>query len=191
MWGAGHAAGQQFADCVPAANRLDFSANGHSSRLESNVTDTASHAEGTKATEAPGRPPIVVTHEGGVRFAAQVRSHVVHVDQPVRAGGADTAPMPLELLGVSLGTCIAYYVQQFLLARNLPSEGMRVEVEQHGAKNPYRVGEFAVRVELASPLSPAYREAMDRVVKSCPAHHTLELPTPVRVEIITPDAATS
>ena len=45
--------------------------------------------------------PIVVTHEGGVRFAAQIRSHRVVVDQPERAGGEDTGPMPLELLGAS------------------------------------------------------------------------------------------
>ena len=43
--------------------------------------------------------PIVVTHDGGVRFAAQIRSHRVVVDQPERAGGDDSGPMPLELLG--------------------------------------------------------------------------------------------
>jgi putative redox protein len=59
-------------------------------------------------TAAAGRPPIVVTHEGGVRFAANVRSHRVVVDQPYQGGGTDTAPAPIELLGVSLGTCVAY-----------------------------------------------------------------------------------
>jgi hypothetical protein len=38
--------------------------------------------------------PIVVTHDGGMRFTAQVRTHRVTVDQPTRAGGADTGPMP-------------------------------------------------------------------------------------------------
>ena len=51
--------------------------------------------------------PIVVTHEGGARFAAQIRSHRVIVDQPQHAGGMDSGPMPIELLGTALGTCIA------------------------------------------------------------------------------------
>ena len=77
--------------------------------------------------------PIVVTHEGGARFAAQIRSHRVVVDQPERGSGADTGPMPLELIGAALGSCIALYVQRFLHVRNLPYHGMRVEVEQHKA----------------------------------------------------------
>lgn len=118
--------------------------------------------------------PIVVTHLDGVRFAAQIRSHVLIVDQPPHAGGMDAGPMPIELLGTSLGTCIALYVQQFLHARRLPYQGMRVEVEQIGAKNPNRVGEFSVRVLLPAPLPPAYGELLERVIRSCPAHNTLE-----------------
>ena len=82
------------------------------------------------------RQPITVTHEGGVKFAAQIRAHRVLVDQPVRGGGEDSAPTPLELLGASLGTCVALYVQQYCDSRGLPYAGMSVEVEQLGATNP-------------------------------------------------------
>ncbi len=133
--------------------------------------------------------PIIVTHDGGLRFSAQVRSHRVVVDQPLSAGGLDSAPMPIEMLGVSLGTCIALYVQQFCHARSLPYEGMRVEVEQHGARNPNRVGEFVVRVVLPKELPPVYAEMLERVARSCPAHNTLEQETAVRVLIETPVAA--
>lgn len=127
--------------------------------------------------------PIVVTHDAGVRFTAQVRSHRVVVDQPRTSGGDDSGPKPIELLGASLGTCIAYYVQQFLLVRGLPSAGMRVEVEQHAERNPSRVGEFVARVVLPAPLPAHYVEMLERVVHSCPAHNTLVGPTPVRVSI--------
>lgn len=132
------------------------------------------------------REPIVVTHQGGLRFAAQVRSHRVMVDQPHGDGGMDSAPMPIEMLGVSLGTCIALYVQQFCQARGLSTEGMRVEVDQLGARNPNRVGEFVVRVVLSEPLPLAYAEMLERVARSCPAHHTLEHGAQVKVHIETP-----
>lgn len=131
------------------------------------------------------RDPMVITHEGGLKFAAQVRSHRVVVDQPLRAGGADAGPMPIELLGVSLGTCVALYVQQFCQSRGLPYEGMRVEVEQHGAPNPSRVGEFVVRVVLPAEVPEQYATMLERVARSCPAHHTLELGAAVKVEIET------
>jgi uncharacterized OsmC-like protein len=133
--------------------------------------------------------PIVVTHDGSARFSARVRSHRVVVDQPTHAGGADTGPMPLELLGVSLGTCIAYYVHKFLQAREIAHEGMRVEVHQTTAKNPYRVAQFAVHLILPAALPPDYSELLERVVRSCPAHNTLAGVAGVTLSIRAPEAA--
>lgn len=128
------------------------------------------------------RSPMVVTHLGGTRFATQIRSHQLVVDQP-RPAGEDSAPMPIELLGASLGTCVALYVQQFLQSRHLPFEGMRVEVTTHGAANPGRIGEFVVRVVLQEPVPPQYTELLERVARSCPAHNTLVHGAEVRVDI--------
>ena len=130
--------------------------------------------------------PIVVTHDHGLRFTAQVRSHRVIVDQPVGAGGQDSAPMPIEMLGVSLGTCIALYVQQFCTTRGFSCDGMRVEVDQLGARHPSRVGQFVVRVVLPQPLPPSHAEMLERVVRSCPAHNTLEHGAEVSVHIDAP-----
>ena len=131
------------------------------------------------------RTPIVVTHEGGVKFAAQIRSHRLLVDQPIRAGGEDTGPAPIELLGAALGTCVALYVQQFCHVRGLPYDGMRVEVEQYGAGNPNRIGTFVVRVVLAHELPEEYAAMLERVARSCPAHNTLASGADVEVKIET------
>jgi len=134
----------------------------------------------------PSSHAIVVTHDGGTKFSADVRGHHLVVDQPVAVGGENAGPMPIELLGVSLGTCIALYVEQFLDARRLPHHGMRVEVEQIGARHPSRVSEFVVRVILPAPLSAAHTELLERAARSCPAHNTLERAAHVRVEIEMP-----
>lgn len=130
------------------------------------------------------RPPMVITHEGGLQFAAQIRQHRLLVDQPVSAGGEDAAPMPLELLGASLGTCVALYVQQFCHARGLPYEGMRVEVDPRGAHG--RIGRFDVKVILPELLPPQYAELLERVARSCPAHNTLVHGAEVDVRIDMP-----
>jgi uncharacterized OsmC-like protein len=132
------------------------------------------------------RTPIVVTHEGGVRFAAQIRSHTIFTDQTLRGGGNDSAPTPVELLGASLGSCIAFYIQQFCFARELPFEGMRVEVEFQSAKSPARVSDFKVKVIMPEEISEHYAEMLDRVVRSCPAHNTLADGAKVTVEILIP-----
>jgi uncharacterized OsmC-like protein len=131
------------------------------------------------------RAPLVITHESGLKFAAQVRSHRVVVDQPLGAGGDDAGPMPIELLGVSLGTCIALYVQQFCESRGVAYDGMRVEVEQHHVRNPSRIGDFKVRVVLPTELPAHHAALLERVATSCPAHNTLEMGAAVAVRIET------
>jgi len=114
-----------------------------------------------------------VTHEGGLKFVADVRGHRVVTDQPVKAGGEDSAPMPIEMLGVGLGTCVALYVQQFCRARGIAHEGMEVRVETRGAPNPNRIGRFDLRVVLPEAVPEKYRQAIDRVARSCAVHNTL------------------
>lgn len=126
--------------------------------------------------------PMVVTHEGGLKFATDIRGHRVIVDQP-KAVGSDEGPMPLELMGASVGTCVALYVQQFCETRGLPYEGMRVEVEQIGARNPGRIGKFDIRVILQESIPEEYSEVLERVAKSCPAHNTLVAGSEVAVRI--------
>ena len=136
-----------------------------------------------------GRAPMVVTYEGGATFAAQIRGHRLLVDQPAAGGGADSAPMPLELLGASLGTCVALYVQRFCQARGLPYEGMAVEVEAIGAQG--RIGRFDVRVKLPEALPAQYAQLLERVARSCPAHNTLVSGAEVAVQVETPAPVSS
>ncbi|MDF2146736.1 OsmC family protein [Knoellia sp. p5-6-4] len=46
-----------------------------------------------------------VGHLDGDRFEIGIRRHRVTVDQPVDAGGEDTAPTPTELFIASLASC--------------------------------------------------------------------------------------
>ncbi|MEX0890988.1 MAG: OsmC family protein [Gemmatimonadota bacterium] len=132
--------------------------------------------------------PIVVTHEGGVRFAADVRGHVVMTDQPAQGGGQDSAPMPLEMMGVALASCVALYVQKFCEVRGIAHAGMRVELDTFGARDPNRVGAYELRVVLPEAVPERYRDAIDRVARSCAVHNTLTHPPQVSVDVTAEEA---
>ena len=121
----------------------------------------------------PVPPPIVVTHEAGLRFLARVGGHRLILDQPIRGGGDDAGPSPIELLGTALGSCIALYVHQFLMARHIMSEGLRVEVTQHSARNPYRVVRFDVHIILPENVPAFYNPMIEATARVCPAYNTL------------------
>jgi uncharacterized OsmC-like protein len=127
--------------------------------------------------------PVAVTWDGGTRFTADIRGHKVEVDQPVRAGGTDAAPTPLELVPAALGTCIGYFVQQFLAARGLDATGMRVEVLAHGAADPHRIGRFEVEVVIPGGVPERYLAAVRRAAETCTVHHTLSHAPEIAVHV--------
>jgi uncharacterized OsmC-like protein len=129
------------------------------------------------------RSPIVVTHETGLAFAAQIRGHRVLTDQSERAGGADTAPSPTELISAALGSCVALYVHQFCESRRLPHDGMRIEVLPVYAASPSRIARLELTVRLPQELPAHALEMLERVVRSCPVHNTLAHGASVSVAI--------
>jgi putative redox protein len=128
---------------------------------------------------------ITVTHQAGLRFAAQVGAHALILDQPVRGGGEDAGPSPIELLGAALGSCIALYVHRFLVARNLSTEGLRVEVSEHSTSNPHRIAQFDAHVVLPDDVPELYRPMIEAVARVCPVHNALEHGAGVRLFVET------
>ena len=133
-----------------------------------------------------GPSPTTVTHIAGQKFAIQIRSHTIIVDQTIRGGGDDTAPTPIELLGASIGSCVAYYVRQFLETRSLATGGLRVEVTQQSAAHPGRITDFRVRVQLSRDVPAHLKPVLARVIEACPAYNTLSLGANVTVAFETP-----
>jgi len=128
--------------------------------------------------------PITVTWDGGVRFTADIRGHKVSVDQPPQGGGQDTAPMPLELLPASLGTCVALYVNRFLLTRGLDATGMRVEVATQAASDPHRIARFDVAVTVPGGVPEKYRDALRRAAEGCTVHHSITHGPRIEVSVL-------
>jgi putative redox protein len=127
--------------------------------------------------------PIVVTRQGGLRFAAQVGFHELIMDQPVSGGGEDAGPSPLELFGAALGGCVALYVHKFLETRHLTDATMRVEVTQTTARNPYRIGSFEVRILLGDEVPAVYHPMIEAAARVCPAYNTLARTAEVDIAI--------
>jgi len=127
--------------------------------------------------------PIVVSWDGGARFTADIRGHKITVDQPVKAGGEDSAPMPVELLPTALGTCVALYVERFLNTRGLDATGLTVETTASGAPNPNRIARFEVQVKIPGGVPEKYRDAVQRAAETCTVHHTLTHQPEIEVTI--------
>jgi uncharacterized OsmC-like protein len=106
------------------------------------------------------------------RFQIAARGHRVICDQPVDNGGSDAGMSPPEYLLASLATCAAYYAAQYLKARKLPGQDLKVRVSAEKATQPARLASF--QIEVAVPgLDDHHQAGILRAVRSCLIHNTL------------------
>jgi uncharacterized OsmC-like protein len=126
---------------------------------------------------------IRVDHKEGDLFEIGIRDHLVHVDQPVDAGGSDAAPTPVELFVASLASCVAFYVRRYLARHGLPSDGLSIAADFTIAERPARVGQVHVSIDLPHGVPDERRDALLAVASHCTVHHTLEDPPEVCINV--------
>jgi len=80
---------------------------------------------------------------------------------------------PPELLLASLGSCAAYYAADYLRRNKLAAEGTRVRIVAEKEKNPARVDNFRIEVDVPVGLSETHQEGVDDAVHRCLMHNTL------------------
>ena len=116
---------------------------------------------------------VQVEHLGALQFEIKVREHTIVSDQPRENGGFDEGMTPPELLLASLGSCAAYYAAEYLHRHKLATEGTRVRVVAQKAKNPARVDDFRIELEVPVELSDEHQKGVEDAVHRCLIHNTL------------------
>ena len=126
---------------------------------------------------------VSIEHLGEVQFEIRARTHTIACDQPAENGGYDEGMTPPELFLASLGSCAAYYAADYLRRHNLATAGTKVRVTAEKAKNPARLVNFQIEVDLPLELSEQHREGVEDAVHRCLIHNTLLHPPQISIEI--------
>lgn len=125
---------------------------------------------------------VSVEHLGSVQFEIRARSHVIVSDQPVEFGH-DEGMTPPELFLASLGSCAGFYAAQYLRKHRLATQGTKVRVTADKVKDPARIDNFRIEVEVSGELSDEHRAGVEEAVHHCLIHNTLLHPPKIQIEI--------
>ena len=119
---------------------------------------------------------ILVNFPGGARVDAHFDGFTVQTDQPIQAGGEDSAPSPFSLFLASLATCAGIYVLGFCRQRNLPTEG--IQILQRMEKDPVSGMVTRVDLDIQVPASfpEKYRPSLVRSAELCAVKKHIENP---------------
>ena len=109
---------------------------------------------------------ITVTLPGRKHVDATVRGHVVRTDQPLDNGGEDSAPSPFEYFLASIATCAGIFVAGFCQKRNIPTEGIQLELRPSYAENGV-LSQVELDIKVPADFPAQYRDALIRVADGC------------------------
>jgi uncharacterized OsmC-like protein len=130
---------------------------------------------------------VEVSYLGGECYAAATRGHVLPTDQPVTAGGADTAMTPTELLVASLASCVAFYAGRYLARHGLDRTGLHVTATFATATDrPARVGEVSLVVGIPGDMPHSREAALLAVASHCTVHNTLRQAPDITIVLARP-----
>lgn len=115
---------------------------------------------------------VIAEYLGDAKFEVLAREHRVLCDQPRENGGADEGMSPPEFLLASLATCAAYYATEYLKARELAAQDVKVRVSAEKAFHPARLASFRIDVTIPE-LEERHQSGVLRAVKACLIHNTL------------------
>ena len=126
---------------------------------------------------------MIVTFPGGARVDAQFGPHTIRTDQPLQAGGEDSAPAPFSLFLASIGTCAGIYVLGFCKQRGLPTEGIQIVQRMEGDRSTGMIGKVELDIQVPPEFPEKYHDALIRAANQCAVKKHLE--TPPRFEVRT------
>ncbi len=115
----------------------------------------------------------VARRTGTYRHMVDIRSHHVSVDEPLEAGGDDTAPSPQELLAASLASCTAITIEMYAARKGWDLGYVEVECQYTPADRGCPT-KFDLIMRLPEDASDEQVERLRVIAAKCPVHRTLD-----------------
>jgi ribosomal protein S12 methylthiotransferase accessory factor len=113
---------------------------------------------------------------GNKRVHARYKGFVIETDQPVKAGGDESAPAPFDLFIASIGTCAGIYVLSFLEQRGLSTEGAGIGLSLERDLETKLVSKISLEIKLPPDFPPKYVDAVIRTAEMCAVKRHLDNP---------------
>ena len=110
---------------------------------------------------------LKVTFPGDKRVNAEIRGFSIATDQPISAGGTNSAPTPFELFLASIGTCAGIYAVEFLNQRGIDPSNASIELDLVRDPDSHMVRKITIHLNLPADFPEKYKTAITKTVNLC------------------------
>jgi ribosomal protein S12 methylthiotransferase accessory factor len=127
---------------------------------------------------------INVNFLDNLRVEAKFDDFSVIADQPIRYKGDGSAPGPFDYFLASSALCAAYFVRVYCLARDIPTENIRLSQNNIvDPENRYKQI-FKIQVELPESISDKDREGILRSIDRCTVKKVVQTGPTFEIEAV-------
>jgi putative redox protein len=110
---------------------------------------------------------IEVILEGNKKVNALLDGFTVRTDQPVQAGGDNSAPTPFSLFLASLATCAGIYVKGFCDQRGIDGSGIRISMDYLYDPVQKMIAKFTMQIKVPAGFPEQYEQAVIKTASLC------------------------
>jgi ribosomal protein S12 methylthiotransferase accessory factor len=127
---------------------------------------------------------IKVNFLDNLRLEAKFDDFTVVTDQPIRYKGDGSAPSPFDYFLASSALCAAYFVRVYCLARNIPTDNIRLS--QNNIVDPEnRYNQiFKIQVELPEDLPEKDQQGILRSIERCTVKKVVQTGPTFEIETV-------
>ncbi len=127
---------------------------------------------------------INVNFLDNLRLEAKFDDFTVITDQPIRYKGDGSAPSPFDYFLASSALCAAYFVRVYCLARDIPTDNIRLS--QNNIVDPEdRYNQiFKIQVELPEDISDKDRQGILRSIERCTVKKVVQTGPQFQIETV-------
>ena len=127
---------------------------------------------------------IKVNFLDNLRLEAKFDDFTVITDQPIRYKGDGSAPSPFDYFLASSAMCAAYFVKVYCVARDIPTENIRLS--QNNIVDPEnRYNQiFKIQVELPEDISEKDRQGILRSIDRCTVKKVVQTGPDFQIEVV-------
>ncbi len=127
---------------------------------------------------------MVVDFPRGLKVDAHFGPFTVSTDQPIQAGGENSAPTPFATFLASLATCAGIYVLGFCRQRNIPTDDMRLVQRTLSDPSTGLVTRIALEIQLPDGFPEQYKAPVIRAAEQCKVKKHFEHPPAIEVTTV-------
>lgn len=119
---------------------------------------------------------IKLTYEGDLHCSAThlPSGNTLVTDAPLDNNGRGQAFSPTDLVATALGSCMATVIGIVARRKELPVEGMTVNVRKFMSEDlPRRIHRLELDLRIPLPATHPDRKLLESAANGCPVHHSI------------------